>query len=178
MTADAITLTTDRLLLRPPIEDDLDDYIEIHSHPDVEPFLMGSRRKERSAAWMMLAALVGHWSLRGYGQWTLVDQGSGRVVGRAGFWYPQGGWPDVELGWVLRPADWGRGLATEACRAALRFGFTHLQFPHVISVIRHDNARSIRLAERIGERFEATRQIDGAEHLVYGITGDAQRSGS
>jgi RimJ/RimL family protein N-acetyltransferase len=70
---------------------------------------------------------------------------------------------------MLRRACWGRGFATEAARAALAHAFTAMGKTHVISLIRPENAASIRVAERLGERPEGRTELFGKEVLVYGI---------
>lgn len=95
------------------------------------------------------------WSLLGYG--------------RVGCWNPEG-WPDLEIAWTLHRSFWGRGYATEAARAALHYAFTELGQPHVVSLIHPDNSRSIRVAERLGERLFGSAELTGKPVLVYRIT--------
>jgi hypothetical protein len=97
--------------------------------------------------------MLGHWQLRGYGMWALIEQATGRLIGRAGLYNPEG-WPGLEAGWLLARDRWGRGFATEAGRAVLTYAFTHLSADHVISLIHPANTASIRVAERLGERLE------------------------
>lgn len=111
------------------------------------------RPMERHDAWRAFAGQAGHWSLRGYGMFTVVERRTAEFVGIVGPWQPEG-WPDFEIGWTLRSSKWGRGYATEAARTCLRYAFTQLARPHVISLISPDNTPSIRVAERLGERFE------------------------
>src|SRR5262245_18931182 len=113
--------------------------------------------------------MVGHWSLRGYGLWAAEERSSGVLVGRIGFWSPEG-WPGFELGWMLRRSFWGRGYATEGARAALQFAFTRLGQPHVLSLIHPENAASIRDAHRLGERLVGSAELMGRSALVYRIT--------
>ena len=47
-----------------------------------------------------MAYFVGHWELRGFGQWALVEQATGELVGRAGLLQPEG-WPGLEVGWLV-----------------------------------------------------------------------------
>jgi RimJ/RimL family protein N-acetyltransferase len=71
---------------------------------------------------------------------------------------------------MLRRSFWGRGYATEGARTALGFAFTQLQQPHVISLIHPENAASIRVAQRLGERLLDTTEVMGKQVLVYRIT--------
>jgi RimJ/RimL family protein N-acetyltransferase len=123
----------------------------------------------RPMAWRNLAMMVGHWALRGYGLWAAEERSSGELVGRIGFWNPDG-WPGFELGWMLRRAFWGKGYATEGARAALRFAFTELDQPHVISLIHPENAASIRVAERLGERPDGSTEVMGKTVSVYRVS--------
>jgi len=79
------------------------------------------------------------------------------------------GWPGLEVGWLVARSHWGRGLATEGGRASLAHAFETLGVDHVISLIRPDNAASIRVAEKLGERPEGEFDLFGEKTLVYGI---------
>lgn len=164
-----VTRETPRLILRPPVEADLDAYIEIHGDPEIRKHLtIVGGRGGRVAAWRTLALVVGHWHLRGYGQWTVVERSTGQIIGRAGLWNPEG-WPGLEVGWVIGRPHWGNGYATEAAQAAVDFAFESTSTDRVISLIQPDNHRSIRVAEKIGQRFEGTTSLEGTEMLVYAI---------
>jgi RimJ/RimL family protein N-acetyltransferase len=76
----------------------------------------------------------------------------------------------VRAGWTLRRAFWGKGYATEGSRAALRFTFTQLNQPHAISLTHPENAASILVAERLGERRVDSTEVIGKPALVYRIT--------
>ena len=134
----------------------------------VKYVLFGNTPAGITGAWRSVAMMVGHWQLRGYGQWTVVERATGQVVGRVGLWYPEG-WPGVELGWIIRRERWGQGFASEAARAALDWTWQHVDADHIISIIQPDNHRSIRVAEKIGETPEGTEMVNGVESVVYGI---------
>ncbi len=163
------TRETTRLILRPPRAADLDAFVEIHEDPEVMRYMtvVGSL-SGRTAGWRMLAMLIGHWQLRGYGQWSVIEKTTREVIGRVGLWNPEG-WPGLEVGWLIRHNRWGQGFATEAAREALRFAFDDVRAEHVISLIRPDNARSIRVAEKLGETLEGTHTMDGVTLSVYGV---------
>ena len=101
------------------------------------------------------------------GAWLAVVE-DGDVVGEVGF---EALGDEVEMGWTFRRDTWGRGLATEACRAALAIA----PAPRVIAVIRPANAASIRVAEKLGFVAEGPREVRGRLQLVYrsGIAGPA-----
>jgi RimJ/RimL family protein N-acetyltransferase len=165
-----ITRETARLLLRPPRLEDLEPFVEIHEHPEVVRFLSGiGPATGRIAAWRLLALLIGHWHLRGYGQWSIIEKATGELIGRVGLWYPEG-WPGIELGWVIKHSRWDNGFATEGARAAADFAFNDIGADRIISMIQPDNPRSIRVAEKIGETLVETRIFNGQELQVYAMT--------
>jgi RimJ/RimL family protein N-acetyltransferase len=164
-----VTLETDRLTLRMLCESDFEAYAEMCADPEVMRYIGDGQPLVRPMAWRNLAQMIGHWSLRGYGIWAAEERSTGTLVGRIGFWNPDG-WPGFELGWMLRRAYWGRGYATEGARAALDFAFTRMEQPAVISLIHPENAASIRVAQRLGERLVDSAELFGRPALVYRIT--------
>jgi RimJ/RimL family protein N-acetyltransferase len=174
MQADRFTtsLETERLILRTWKLDDFDTYARIYADADVMQFLSAhGKPMSRFDAWFSFSLLVGHWYLRGFGMFAVVDRATGDVVGRIGPWLPEG-WPGFEVGWSLRREYWGRGYATEAVKACIRHSFETLGQPHVISLIDPENIRSIRVAERAGERLEGTTTLPDRPDkpiLQYGI---------
>ena len=169
-----ITLETDRLTLRMLRESDFSAYAEMCGDPEGMRYIGDGEPLSRPLAWRNLAMMIGHWSLRGYGMWAATERASGALVGRIGFWNPEG-WPGFELGWMLRRPFWGRGYATEGATAALRFAFAELREPQVISLIHAENAASIRVALRLGERPVDSIEAAGRPALVYRITREEYR---
>ncbi len=167
------SLETERLRLRQFREADLDQYAAIVAEPETMTFMGGPR--DRARAWMDIAWCLGHWTLRGYGLWAAEEKTSGRLVGRIGLLNPEG-WPGLEVGWLVARSHWGRGLATEGGRASLAYAFGTVGAEHVISLIRPDNAASIRVAEKLGETRERETELFGAPALVYGTACAAAES--
>jgi RimJ/RimL family protein N-acetyltransferase len=156
-------------LLRLPEASDAAAFLEIHQHPEaIKYVVLAAPAGGISAAWRNVAMLLGHWQLRGYGQWAVVEKQTGEVIGRVGLWHPEG-WPGVELGWIIRHSRWNQGFASEAAAASLEWAWTHTDVDHVISVIQPDNARAIRVAQKIGERFERTDFLNALDVHIYGI---------
>jgi RimJ/RimL family protein N-acetyltransferase len=161
-------LQTERLRLRMFRQEDLDAYAAICADPEVMRYLGEGKPLTRAEAWRQIAMILGHWQLRGYGLWAVEERATGVLIGRIGFFEPEG-WPGFELGWMLRRASWGQGYAVEGARRALAHGFTAMGRTHLISLIRPANQPSIRVAERLGQTLEARTELFGHEALVYGI---------
>jgi RimJ/RimL family protein N-acetyltransferase len=100
--------------------------------------------------------------------WAVEEKSTGRFVGRIGLQLPPG-FPETEVAWMLGAAHWGNGFATEGARAAIEFGFSRVGKTKLISLIFPENERSVRLAERLGERYESDFHLDGHRLLMYSI---------
>jgi len=157
---------TDRLRLRAFRADDLDAYAAVCADPEVMRHLGAGLPLDRPSAWQQMAAFAGEWSLHGWGMWAVAGRDDDRLIGRVGYLRPPD-WPEVEIGWLLAREAWGRGLALEAARAALRLGRASLGIAAPISLIRPENRRSIALAARLGAGFERTIVLRGVQARVY-----------
>jgi RimJ/RimL family protein N-acetyltransferase len=155
MTTCVPELRTDRLLLRAFTQDDFAAFTRIVADPEVMRFLDGGQPITPEECWRGMALFIGHWHLRGYGWWAVEDCRSGAFIGRIGLYNPEG-WPGIEIGWLLGRETWGCGLATEGAAAALRFAFEVIGLERVISLIDPENRRSIRVAEKLGGRYEGS----------------------
>ncbi|MFQ5563359.1 MAG: GNAT family N-acetyltransferase [Parvularculaceae bacterium] len=157
MSDNALTLLTERLILRPPTMDDFAVHAANQADPDVMRYIAGEPVGEEDA-WRRFMSAVGHWALFGYGFWAVEERASGRVFGEVGFINARReirtGDHDAEMGWLLGPAGQGKGYALEAGRAVMNWGRAHLDAERFTALISPENAASIRLAERLGFALE------------------------
>lgn len=105
--------------------------------------------------WRMLACYIGHWRIRGYGPYAVIEKNGGDLAGVVGLWFP-GEWPEPELKWALRKRFWGCGYATEAAAEVRDMVKRDLKWTRLISLIIHGNRRSVAVAQRLGAKFEKT----------------------
>ena len=145
------TLETERLILRAPREDDIGPLAEFFADAEYSAGFGGPL--ERGDAWRWHALSVGHWIFRGYGYFSIDLKEDGTHIGLAGIWNPEG-WPEPELGWVIYKQYQRLGYAAEAALAARTWAYDVLGMPALCSNIVPENISSIRLAERLGARFE------------------------
>jgi RimJ/RimL family protein N-acetyltransferase len=171
-------LQTERLILRPPVETDLDDWAAFVADEAAMRYLGGA--KGRSEAWRIMAVVAGSWVLRGYGMFSVIERESGRWIGRVGPWQPEG-WPGTEVGWGLRPDAWGRGHATEAARAAIDWAFDTLGWTEVVHVIAPENLPSAAVAARLGSVNRGPGRLpvplDGKRVDIWGQSAASWRAG-
>lgn len=144
-------LQTPRLILRAPEPADFRPLCTFLTDPG-RSWGFGTE-KDRPSAWRWFAMNIGHWALRGYGYFSMELRETGQPCGITGIWAPEG-WPEPELGWALFAGFEGKGLAFEGAERARAWAYTGLGMETLTSNIVPGNTRSIRLAERLGARFE------------------------
>ncbi|HTI64277.1 MAG TPA: GNAT family N-acetyltransferase [Gemmatimonadaceae bacterium] len=163
------TLTTERLVLRALDGEDFPAWAAMNADPEFARVFGYPAPLSAEEAWRALALQIGHWTLRGFGMWAVAEHATPRrFLGRIGFFQPEG-WPGFELGWALAPEVWGRGYATEGALAALRFAFTTLDRPRVLSLVSPQNIRSAGVARRIGEQIVDRIELRGKPADVWAI---------
>lgn len=144
------TLRTGRLVLRAPREADVAPFAAFFGS-DAARFVGGPMAEWE--VWRYLAAVIGHWTFRGFGRWIVTREGDDDAVGLVGLHHPLD-WPEPEVGWMLW--ETGRGYATEAATAARDWAYGPGGMATLISLIHPDNAASIALAERLDARPDGT----------------------
>jgi len=163
-------IESERLVLRPFAESDVDDYTAMLQAEPVRRALHLADDVGRWDAWSQMTGWLGQWELRGTGQWALEEKATGQFVGRTGLHHPErADWPGVEVGWVLRPEHWGRGYATEAARRAVGYAFDELDPDALCSVILPENTRSVAVARRLGFHLEEERVLSHLPSVAHGI---------
>jgi RimJ/RimL family protein N-acetyltransferase len=145
------TLRTDRLLLRRWRDEDLAPFAALNADPRVVEFLPGPLNPAESAA--MVAGFRDLFARHGFGRWAVEVPGIAGFIGFVGLSTPAFEahfTPCVEAAWRLAPEHWGKGYATEAARAALRFGFERLGLAEIVAFTVPANRRSRAVMERLG----------------------------
>ncbi|MGA0541109.1 GNAT family N-acetyltransferase [Neotabrizicola sp. VNH66] len=161
----SVSLTTDRLVLRPPMAEDCGAYLA-YATSDRTRFVGGPR--DRFAAIEKFAGMIGHWALRGYGRLILTNRATGAALGHVGpLNFADEEVP--ELTWTLWTATAeGQGIASEAALAACRWIARDLGFARAVTSIHRDNIASQRIATRLGGRATG----DAAPHLAGAVVWD------
>ena len=158
-------LETDRLLLRGPESGDFDLYRRFYADAEASHFYGGPLRADQ--AWKVLAQQIGHWQLRGYGLWILIERKGGEALGGCGLYWAEG-WPRPELTWWLLREARGQGYATEASRAVMAYAKGRPGWPGVETHMDDNNEAARRLALRLGGRLIAREPFpDGRDRNVY-----------
>lgn len=171
------TLETERLVLRPTAQADLDGWAELMGDAQAARFIGGVQ--PRPSAWRGMASMAGSWALNGFGMFSVIEKSSGAWLGRIGPWRPEG-WPGAEVGWGLKRDAWGKGYAVEAAEATMDWAFDHLGWDDVIHCIDPLNTPSQKVAQRLGSRNRGRGQLPAPfeDHVIdiWGQTRDEWRA--
>jgi RimJ/RimL family protein N-acetyltransferase len=157
------TITTARLVLRPPTAEDFPAYAALMASPRAR-LLMGGPHGTK-VAWGMFCHDVACWHLFGHGALMIDRRGDGATVGQVGISHGPL-FPEQELGWLLYDGHEGQGFATEA--AALRdWAFANLRLERLVSYTDPGNPTSIAVARRLGAVLDDHAPRQDPEDLVF-----------
>ncbi|MFI1971242.1 GNAT family N-acetyltransferase [Streptomyces cinnamoneus] len=162
-----LSLRTPRLTLRRWREDDIVPMAAINSDPEVMRWIGDGSVRDRSQTEAGIVAWEREWEERGVGLFAVEERTSRQLVGFAGLSEPvflPEILPAMEIGWRFGRPYWGRGLATEAARAALDFALRDRGLGRVVSVCAPGNVASERIMRKLGMRRERE-----TAHPLHGV---------
>ena len=162
---------TERLVCRRPLARDAEELYPVLADPRVADRLWpGSLGGPRTLSQVrtMLVHDMDHWKRHRYGPWLVRDRATREMLGRVGLERTHvGGEDEVEVAWLIAADHWGKGLATEAARAALDAAFGPLELTSVVAFTVHDNAGSRAVMDRLGMVYERDIEHAGLPHVLY-----------
>jgi RimJ/RimL family protein N-acetyltransferase len=160
------TYTTARLTLRPLAETDASALLQLLNTGGVLRYFPNPAPADRARVDRIIAHHLDQWALRGLGWWALELRTRPGLIGCAGLEFlPETG--ETEVAYLLGRDHWGQGLATEAARAALQFGFETLHLETIIGLTQPQNMASIHVLEKLGLTFVDRKVYFGMEMNRY-----------
>jgi [ribosomal protein S5]-alanine N-acetyltransferase len=159
------SLATPSLDLRPFADGDAEAMHRIYSDPVVMRYVATGPAANLAATQRLLHDYEVHQRSHGFSFWGVVERASGMLIGDAGLYRTPAG--EVELGYTLAVAAWGRGYANEAATAWLEAAFGPLGISEVIALAEPANVASLRVLEKAGMRRTGERSAFGRPHIVY-----------
>lgn len=162
-------LQTTRLLLRPFVVDDISALCTIMNEPGIMRYFPNPAPPERARVERMIARQIEVAAKYGRAFWAVEWPADGSLAGWCGLQYLEES-AETEVGYLLGQRWWGRGLATEAARAAVAYGFEHFPLSEIIGITHPDNARSQHVLEKCGLRFTAATRYFEMECYRYAIS--------
>lgn len=146
-------IDTERLRLRKFRPDDLARLSEIYRDPEVMRYIGQGLPYSEAQTEKSLKAMIEHWQKHGFGLWAVDYKDDGNLIGFCGLQFLDNT-DEVEVGYRLARAYWGRGLASEGTRASLDYGFNTLALDRIVAVVQHKNIASQRVLEKAGLCYE------------------------
>ena len=157
------TIITKRLILNTPLET---DFIILES------FLKSNRSQyiggpyTSFTSWSDYMANIGHWSLYGYGLWSIRIKDNKRFIGRVGIIKPIM-FKEADFAWQLFNGYEGNGYAFEAAESIKNYTIKNLNLPSLASHILSGNNKSILLAEKLGFKYKKEVLVKKKKYFIY-----------
>ncbi|MDQ4120234.1 MAG: GNAT family N-acetyltransferase [Acidobacteriota bacterium] len=159
-------MQTERLNFRPVRESDLIEYIKLFSDPAVMKFIgkePGVIPSFEEIALIHKGAIQA-WKIRGYGRWSLFHRKTGQFVGFCGFRSEEG---VPELLCAIKGKFWNKGIAEEAAKECLKYGFEVFGFDQVKAFTRPENSRARKALDKLRAEFLGYVDYHGVEGAAY-----------
>jgi ribosomal-protein-alanine N-acetyltransferase len=164
-----VILETDRLVLRQWTIDDAGDGLTIYGDAEVMHFLHRPPLQTVEEVRNLLETRpIAQYLEHGFSFWAVVEKATGRVIGSCGLKYLDNG-PLIEVGYHLARATWGKGYATEAATASVRYGFDTMQLQRIWGVVDPLNIASQRVLEKSGLTYQGMGHYYNNDVRVYAV---------
>jgi ribosomal-protein-alanine N-acetyltransferase len=147
-------IETDRLMLRLITLDDLNTMYSIWSDEDVMKYIPVARYRTRDDVKEFIPLAIQRWEERGFGMFSVTNKNNGEMLGYCGLQYLDET-PEVEIYYGFSKKHWDKGVATEAARAVLRFGFEEAKLESISGITHPENGASQKVLENIGLKKHA-----------------------
>ncbi len=146
-------LETLRLRLRRFTPEDADELYNIYSHPELFQYMSNEKPLLLQHIRGVINSLTVNWQKHHFGVWSVVYKCEQKLIGHCGFKFLDNT-GEIQIGYLLLQAYWGRGLATKAAEAALRSGFEVAQLKRIVVIAKPENMASIRVMKKLGMNYE------------------------
>lgn len=167
-----LQIQTRRLSMRPFTMNDVDALHRLWTDPQVRKYLWDDIVIPREQAVAVVESSIASFEQCGFGFWAVFTKNEGELIGFCGFRLFDDP-PEVEILYGFAPAFWRQGLATEASKAMLRFGFEECGLDRIYAGADPPNAASFRVMEKCGMRFAKRMRINNIETIYHVVTKEA-----
>lgn len=162
-------LETERLFIRKFAPEDLPRLIEMRSDPEVNVYLGGTKMQNPESLAKRIEFYMNCFEKYGFAMSAMIWKETDEIIGWSGL-QPLDETEEIEVGYGMIKDFWGKGIALEAARAWLEFGFHQKNLERIVAVAYPENKNSWRIMERLGMRYEKTEPHYGAECVFYAIS--------
>jgi [ribosomal protein S5]-alanine N-acetyltransferase len=159
-------IETSRLLLRAFTISDAQLIFDLNNDPEVVRYTYDPITDPDHAKHILETVILPQYALYKHGRWAVHIKQSLEFIGWCGLKYrPEQN--EVDLGYRFKQSSWGKGYATEAAFASIKYGFEKLNQPRIIGRAVPGNAGSLRVLEKCGMQFLREEAVDGHPAKTY-----------
>lgn len=163
-----VIIETERLLLRNFTEDDASLIYELNIDLDVMRYTHVILRDLDHAKDILENTILPQYALYNYGRWAVHLKPGLEFIGWSGLKY-RSQLNEVDLGYRFKKSAWGKGYATEAAFASIRFGFEKIGLGRIVGRAEFDNVTSWKVLEKCGMTYIGRGEVDGFPVKIYEI---------
>lgn len=164
-------IETERLIIRPFTDADLDRLIEMRSDPDVNKYLGGARLQNPEAIAKRMKVYMAAYEKYGFSASAAIWKETGETIGWGGL-MPLEDSGEIEVGYGFIKEYWGKGLGTEITRAWLDYGFGPAGLERIVAIAIPGNDGSTHIMEKVGMKYQKNALHYGEDCVFYAISRD------
>lgn len=160
-------LETERLILRPFTQTDVEAVFTMRSDAEIMHFIRAPQNRAESENWIKLVS--SRWASHQLGFCAVIEKNSNKMIGWCGLWIlNESG--ETEIGYAIDKQFWGKGYAPEAAEKMLDYGFENLKSEKIVAVAMPANTASRRVMEKLGMTFDGIGRFYNHDLVHYTIT--------
>lgn len=168
-------IETLRLHLRQFTLDDRDELFHIYSYPELFKYMSNEKPLLVEQVRAVINTFTESWQKNQFGVWAVVYKKYQKLIGHCGFKFLENT-QEVQIGYLLLSSYWGRGLATEAASAVMKYGFEVAKLERIVAIAKPENIASRRVMEKIGMTYEKDAYYYDNSVVYYSLSREAYES--
>ena len=163
-----VIIETDRLILRKFTLDDAPLIYDLNLDPEVTRYTLDPTRDIDHAREILETVILPQYALYNHGRWAVHVKPGLEFIGWCGLKYrPE--LDEIDLGYRFKRSSWGKGYATEAAFACIKYGFEKLNLKIITARALLENIGSIKVMEKCGMTYIGVQEVDGYDDKTYKI---------
>lgn len=164
-------IESERFLLRSVVAEDVHDFFELDNDPEVHRYLGNKPVSAIEESKAIIQSILRQYEENGIGRLAIIDKDTGKFLGWSGLKYEKQvrTTPYYDLGYRIKRKYWGQGIATEAARMSLEYGFSSLNLDKICAAAQIENIASNKILTNLGMRWLETFEFDGVNCHWYEI---------
>ncbi len=161
-----LVFETQRLLFRLFTMEDAALIYTLNLDPEVTRFTHDPITDIEQAKTVLEKTILPQYALYNHGRWAVHIKETGEFMGWCGLKY-RAELNEIDLGYRFMKQYWGKGYATEAADASIRYGFEKLNLRRIVGRAELGNTGSIRVLEKCGMTYIGNEEVDGYRVRTY-----------